>query len=160
VRQSISGLMGVGFFRTPPCQAATAAISRFTLCTVPVPQPSFLAVFRMPAPVANCSRICATTASVMGPPTEPFSFRPRTGQPGLDPFLDDVRLELGKDAHHLKHRFPGWRAGVDTLLMQVEINALGVQFGEEGDQLLQRATEPINRPRRYLIEFTVRNTVT
>src|SRR5580704_17278528 len=44
-----------------------------------------------------------------GPPTEPFSFRPRTGQPGLDPFLNDVRLELGEDGDHPEHRLSGWR---------------------------------------------------
>jgi hypothetical protein len=38
-----------------------------------------------------------------------------------------ARSELGKDPHHLKHRLPGWCAGVDPLLMEVEIDPLGVQ---------------------------------
>ena len=37
--------------------------------------------------------------------------------------------------------------------MKVEINALGVQLAEEGDQLLQRAAKAIDRPGRHLIEF-------
>jgi hypothetical protein len=35
----------------------------------------------------------------------------------LDPFDNHCSLKLGEDAHHLKHGLPGWRAGVDTLLM-------------------------------------------
>jgi hypothetical protein len=45
--------------------------------------------------------------------------------------LNDRALELGKHAEHLKHGLIGWRAGVDTLLMEVEVDALGVEFTEE-----------------------------
>jgi hypothetical protein len=43
---------------------------------------------------------------------------PPSQRPGADSFLDDAALELGKDAHHLKHRLAGRRRGVEALLMQ------------------------------------------
>jgi hypothetical protein len=89
---------------------------------------------------------------------DPFPLAPCSRQASLDALDNHCALELGKDAHHLKHGLTGWRAGVDTLLMEIEIDALGVQFAEERDQLLQRATEPVNRPRRYLIELAARDT--
>jgi hypothetical protein len=68
---------------------------------------------------------------------KPLSLAPRPREAALDALDNHGALELGKDAHHLKHRLTGWRASVDTLLMEVEINALGVEFAKEGDQLLQ-----------------------
>jgi hypothetical protein len=52
--------------------------------------------------------------------------------------LDDHgALEFAEHAEHLEHRLTGWRAGIDPLLMEVEIDAFGMQFAEERDQLLQ-----------------------
>ena len=53
-----------------------------------------------------------------GSTSEPFSFRPGTGQPGLDPFFDDVRLELGEDGDHPEHRLASRRRGIERLLVQ------------------------------------------
>ena len=51
--------------------------------------------------------------------------------------LDNHRpLELGKDAHHLEHRLARWGAGVETLRMEVEINALGVNLSQEAYEVL------------------------
>jgi hypothetical protein len=61
---------------------------------------------------------------------------PRSRETSLDPLDNHRALELGKDAHHLEHRLSGWCAGVDTLLVEVEIDTLGVQFAEKPDQLL------------------------
>src|SRR5712671_1336191 len=61
---------------------------------------------------------------------EALPLAPRPRETGFDALDNHRALELGKDAHHLKHRLSGWCAGVDTLLMEVEINALGVQFVE------------------------------
>ena len=36
-----------------------------------------------------------------------------------------------QNAHHLKHRFAGRGGGVEPLLMQVELDALGVELGEQ-----------------------------
>jgi hypothetical protein len=35
-----------------------------------------------------------------------------------DTFLDHRALELGKHPEHAEHRLPGWRGGVEALLMQ------------------------------------------
>ena len=47
----------------------------------------------------------------------PLALGPR--KPGADPFLNHGALELGKHAHHLKHRLACRRPGVEPLLMQV-----------------------------------------
>jgi hypothetical protein len=41
---------------------------------------------------------------------------------GLHPLTDHGPLELGKDAHHLKHRLSGRRRRVDTLLVQKQLD--------------------------------------
>ena len=68
--------------KSGPSQDAVAAISRFTRCTVPVPTPSALAVLRIPAPVANFSRMRSTTSALTGrrPSRFPGSV-PAKGQP-------------------------------------------------------------------------------
>jgi hypothetical protein len=53
---------------------------------------------------------------------ETFSLILRPRKASLDPFDYNAALELGKDAKHLKHRLPGWRAGIEALLMQIQIN--------------------------------------
>jgi hypothetical protein len=68
---------------------------------------------------------------------EALTLAPSPREASLDPLDNHRALELGEDAQHLKHRLPGWRAGVDTLLMEVEVDALGVEFTEEPDQVLQ-----------------------
>jgi hypothetical protein len=48
--------------------------------------------------------------------------------------LDHRALGLGEYAHHLKHRLAGRRRGVETLLVQEQVNAERVQLAEEADQ--------------------------
>jgi hypothetical protein len=79
-------------------------------------------------------------------PPEPFSFALGPRQASTDSFLDHGALELGKHAHHLKHRLTGRRSGVEPLLMQEQVDAKGMQLRQEGDQVLQAAAEPIDRP--------------
>jgi hypothetical protein len=45
--------------------------------------------------------------------------------------LDNRAFELGKDAKHLKHGLAGRRGRIETLLMQKQVNAEGVKFGQE-----------------------------
>jgi hypothetical protein len=42
-------------------------------------------------------------------------------KPGTDSFLNHRALELGKHAHHLKHRLAGRRRGVEALLVQEKV---------------------------------------
>jgi hypothetical protein len=67
--------------------------------TVPTPTPKVEAILCSPWPV--CLRPC---------------------QPGADLFLDHRALELGKYTKHLKHGFPGRRSGIETLLMEEQID--------------------------------------
>jgi hypothetical protein len=66
-------------------------------------------------------------------PTKTLPLAPGPRKSGADAFLDHGALELGKYAHHLKHRLAGRRRGVDPLLMQGKVDAEAVQFGEEAD---------------------------
>src|SRR5947209_18278436 len=61
---------------------------------------------------------------------KPLALAPRTRETGFYPLDNHGALELGKDAQHLEHCLSGWRAGVETLLVKVEIDAFGVQFAE------------------------------
>jgi hypothetical protein len=100
-----------------------------------------------------------TLAVIVGRPSS-FTLAPCPRKASLDPLDDNGALELGKDTHHLKHRLSDWRAGVDTLLVEVKIDALGMQLAEKCDQLLQSATEPVNGPSRHLIELAARDAPT
>ena len=70
--------------------------------------------------------------------------------------MDHGALELGKHAHHPKHRLTGRRSGVEPLLMQEQIDAEGMQLRQEGDQVLQAAAEPIDRLGHDHVEFLPR----
>jgi hypothetical protein len=109
---------------------------------VPVPTPRVFAVLRIPAPVANCSRMHSTTFSPTRRRPRRFPWL-RAREARLHALDYNAALELGKDAEHLKHRPSRWGTGVETLLMKVKIDTLGVRFTKERDQLLQRASEPV-----------------
>src|SRR5262245_36226332 len=51
-------------------------------------------------------------------PTKPLALAPGPCKPGADTFLNHGALELGKYAHHLKHRLACRRRGVGALLAQ------------------------------------------
>ena len=52
-------------------------------------------------------------------PTKTLPLAPGPRKPGADAFLNHGALELGKYAHHLKHRLACRRRGVEPLLAQV-----------------------------------------
>ena len=51
---------------------------------------------------------------------------PGPSQPGVDPLLEHGPLELGEDAAHLEQGAAGGGAGVDVLLVKVEVDAEGI----------------------------------
>jgi hypothetical protein len=65
-------------------------------------------------------------------------------KPGVDPFADHTSLELGEDPTHLKHRSAGRPAGVEHLLMQIQMAVQRLQLRQEFDQILEAATESID----------------
>ena len=66
--------------------------------------------------------------------------------PSLYPLAEHAALELGEYPQDLKHGPPSRCAGVEALLLQMEVDLLGVQFAEEAEQIDQAATEPIGGP--------------
>src|SRR5262249_2960507 len=67
---------------------------------------------------------------------------------GQHALADDRALELGK------HRLTGWCGGVEALLVQVKLDPERVQFGEEGDEVLQATAETIDRPSHHHVKPT------
>src|SRR5215831_911058 len=77
--------------------------------------------------------------------------RPRKA--GADTFLDHGALEFSEHAHHLKHRLAGWRRGVDSLLVQIQVDLERMNIGQ-ADKVLQRAPKAIDRPRHHHVKLT------
>jgi hypothetical protein len=76
-------------------------------------------------------------------PSEAFTFTPSARKPGTDSFSDHRPLKFGKNTHHLKHRLTRGRGGVEALLTQEEVDPERVQLGEEANQILQTAAQPM-----------------
>ena len=85
--------------------------------------------------------------------------RSRSRQARLDALDNHRALELGEDPNHLKHRLASRRRRVDPLLMQIQIDALGMQFAEKRDKVLQRPTEPVDRPGSNNIKLSARDSL-
>ena len=77
-------------------------------------------------------------------PSEPFALALGPRQASTDPFLNHGPLELGKHAHHLKHRLSSRRRRVEALLMQEQVDTEGMQLGQKADKVLQAAAQPID----------------
>lgn len=61
-------------------------------------------------------------------PAQGLALCPGSLQSGLDPLADHRAFELGKYATHLKHGFAGHGRGIDALLVEVQIDALGLEI--------------------------------
>ena len=53
---------------------------------------------------------------------KPLALRPRLGESGANPLLDDGSLELGEHTHHLEERLAAGCRGVDALNVQIQID--------------------------------------
>ena len=114
---------GSASFRTPSGYAtATLAPSKGRLmrCTVDGFTPNRSAMTRTPGRpgVARAARIDFLQRRGYRRPTKSLPLAPGPRKPGADAFLDHGALELGKYAHHLKHRLACRRRGVEPLLAQ------------------------------------------
>src|SRR5258705_1964523 len=81
-------------------------------------------------------------------PTQLCTFRPSASKPSIDPLPNDSPLELGKHAKHLKHRFASSRRSIESLLVEEQTDALVMKALEYAEQVGERSSEPIHRPRR------------
>ena len=127
------------------------AISALIRCTTLVPVRHSRAVLRIPLPLASAERIAASfVASIPRPPDRLAALGAlvsRPGKSGLDPFLDDRALELGKDAEHLKE-CPSRRGGcINRLLFEIEVASSGVEFAKKAGEILQGSAKTVYGPR-------------
>ena len=67
---------------------------------------------------------------------EALSLGSGAGQAGPYTFLDHCPLELGENAHHPEQGPAGRRGRLHVLLVKVEVDAQGVQLGQETHQVL------------------------
>jgi len=64
----------------------------------------------------------------------------RALKPGANPLADHHPFELSKHPAHLEHGLASRCGGVDALMMQVLIDAFGLQIRMQRDELLQRSS--------------------
>ena len=91
-----------------------------------------------------------------GRTAQPHALGAGAGETGMDALLDDGALEFGEHAEHLEQSAAARRRRIDTLHMQVEIDAVAVDFAEEQHKVLKRAPEPVDRPGQKHIELAAR----
>src|SRR5262245_14423007 len=72
---------------------------------------------------------------------------------GSDPLLDHASLELGEGARYLEEQLALWRGRVEVLLIEVEVNADGLQVLDRVEEVDQRTAEPIDRPGHHHVEL-------
>ena len=88
-------------------------------------------------PSARSARMRASTDGATGrrPTLVPFALV-HARQPGIDALADYLPLELREHAHHQEQRLAGRRRGVDSLLVQIQVDAKREDLVEPGDQIL------------------------
>jgi hypothetical protein len=91
-----------------------------------------------------------------GWPAQAYTLGARACEARPDALLDDRPLEFREHPHHLEHGLPRGRGGVDALLAQEQVDFERVQFGQEGDEVLQAATEAVDAPGHDYVEFPSR----
>jgi hypothetical protein len=74
-------------------------------------------------------------------------------------FVEDIHIisaliRCTVPVHHLKRRLAGRRRRIEPLLVQHEVDP--AEFGQEADQVLQRASQPVDRPCHDQIELAAR----
>jgi hypothetical protein len=67
-------------------------------------------------------------------------------------FADDRALELSEYPQHLEHGLSAGCGCIETLLVQIEIDLLSVEIGQQCHEVLERSPEPIHRPGGHQIE--------
>jgi hypothetical protein len=68
-------------------------------------------------------------------PAELLALCDRALKTSVDALTDHAALKLGKSAADLKHELAGWRGGVDRLLIEVQIDAAGLQRLDRAQQI-------------------------
>ena len=87
--------------------------------------------------------------------SQAFSLRFGRAQPSSHTLLNHGPLKLAEHAHHLKHSLARGRRGVQTLLVQVQVDPNRVDLRQESDQILEGAPKPIDRPSHNHVELAL-----
>jgi hypothetical protein len=98
----------------------------------------------MRAATRNVPRTCFASVSSRRPAAKLGALIAGASDPGEHALADHGPFELGRDAHHPEHRPAGWRRGVQALLMQEKIDALGVKLAKKVEQIGERSAETID----------------
>jgi hypothetical protein len=115
---------------------------------------------RIPVPVARAATIAATLSASLSSSRRRPSWLPSALarlRPAHDPLANHRAFELGKHTQHLEHRSAGRRRRVEALLVQEQVDALGVEFAEEVQQVDQGPTKAVNRPGRDHVDGAAGN---
>jgi len=86
-------------------------------------------------------------------PAELRALCDRALKASADALPDHAALKLGERAADLKHELAGRRRGVDRLLVEVEIDAAGLQRLDGAQQVDQASSDAINTPRHDDVEL-------
>ena len=101
-------------------------------CAVPGSTPNRAAILRTPqyaqAPLEPQGFVFRGRP-VSARAAELFPLSTGTQKTGTDSFLNDAALEFRKDAEHLKHGLARWGSGIETLLMQEQVDLESVKLG-------------------------------
>src|SRR5215469_15530449 len=79
-------------------------------------------------------------------PTELLALCDRALEASVDALPDYAALKFPKRAAELKHQLAGRGGGVDRLLIEVQIDAAGLQRLDRAEQIDQRAAQAVDRP--------------
>ena len=94
----------------------------------------------MPFPAAKAASTAASLSSEFPRPPDRLSASRAplagSGNAATDALNDHGPLELGEHAEHLKHRLAARDCRIEPLLMQIQVNAFGVQIAEERHEVL------------------------
>jgi hypothetical protein len=85
--------------------------------------------------------------------SQPRTLCDSTLKPRLDPLSDHRPLEFRKGTGDSEHELPHWRGRIDSLLIQVQVDANRLKVLDGAQQVDQRSSEPVDCPGHGHIEL-------
>ena len=91
----------------------------------------------MPTPSASSARTAASLSALTVGRSMSLSalgaFDPGARNAGIDTLDQDGAFQFREDAAHLKHRAASWRAGIEPMLVKVEVAIASLQLCQKAD---------------------------
>jgi hypothetical protein len=88
-----------------------------------------------------------------GRTAQPYALGAGAGETRMDPLLDNRALKLSEHAKHMRQGAAGRCCGINALHMQIEIDAVCLDFAKERHKVLKRAAQPVNGPGHENVEL-------